>query len=72
MPIWYLFRYYLVIMTGQLSGEERRSRIEDLARGNHSQEELAEKYGITLQTMREFSARNQTRLPPVRLSCRAS
>ena len=45
-------------MTGQLSGEERRSRIEDLARGNHSQEELAEKYGITLQTMREFSARN--------------
>ena len=36
------------------TGEERRSRIEDIARGDQVVEQLAEKYGITYQVMRDF------------------
>jgi len=42
----------------RLSGEERRGRIEDLARGEHSHTELAEKWGISLQGVREWSSDN--------------
>jgi hypothetical protein len=50
------------IRTPHIRGQERADLVDDLAQGDLLHEQLAAKYGRTLQTIREFSARNHAEI----------
>jgi hypothetical protein len=50
------------IRAPHIRGQERADLVDDLARGDLPHEQLATKYGRTLQTIREFSARNSAEI----------
>ena len=45
-------------MGNPIRGDDSRDRIEGIARGNQTLAELADKYGVNHQTMREWSVRH--------------
>jgi hypothetical protein len=49
-------------MAPYIRGQERAELIDDLARGERNLEQLAESYGRTYQTVKEFSARNSAEI----------